>query len=67
MLKKYGAGLLPVVRALAPVQSTLSADHWIAVRAGPVFALTDKLATNQIILIKGNRIAKIGLSARSLS
>jgi imidazolonepropionase-like amidohydrolase len=60
MLKKYGAGFLLLVCALAPAQSTLPPDHWIAVRAGRMFDGTDKLAANQIILIKGNRIAKVG-------
>jgi len=35
-------------------------DHWIAVRAGHLFDGTEKLAANQVILIKGNRIAKVG-------
>jgi imidazolonepropionase-like amidohydrolase len=64
MLKKYGAGFLLLVWALAPspgsAQSTSPTDHWIAVRAGRLFDGTDKLAANQVILIKGNRIAKVG-------
>jgi len=64
MLKKYGAGFLLLVCALAPspgsAQSTSPTDHWIAVRAGRLFDGTDKLAANQVILIKGNRIAKVG-------
>src|SRR6202047_4614756 len=60
MLNKYGAGFLLLVCALAPAQSTTPADHWIAVRAGRLFDGTEKLAVNQVILIKGNRIAKVG-------
>jgi imidazolonepropionase-like amidohydrolase len=64
MLIKYGAGFLLLVCALAPfsasAQSTSPTDHWIAVRAGRLFDGTDKLAANQVILIKGNRIAKVG-------
>src|SRR4029077_5386720 len=64
MLKKYGAGFLLLVCALAPspgsAQSISPTDHWIAVRAGRLFDGTDKLAANQVILIKGNRIAKVG-------
>lgn len=64
MLEKYGAGFLLLVCALAPVsasaQSPSPTDHWIAVRAGRLFDGTEKLAANQVILIKGNRIAKVG-------
>ena len=64
MLKRYGAGFLLWVCAFAPVsasaQSPLPTDHWIAVRAGRLFDGTEKLAANQVILIKGNRIAKVG-------
>jgi imidazolonepropionase-like amidohydrolase len=60
MLKKYGAGFLLLVCALAPAQSIPPADHWTAVRAGRLFDGTDKLAANQVILVNGNRIAKVG-------
>ncbi len=60
MLKKYGAGFLLLVCALALAQSPPPTDHWIAVRAGRLFDGTEKLATNQVILIKGNRIARVG-------
>src|SRR5258708_7990007 len=60
MLKKYGAGFLLLVCALAPAQSTPPTDHWIAVRAGRLFDGTEKLATNQVILIKRNRITRVG-------
>src|SRR6202022_946092 len=64
MLKRYGAGFLLLVCALAPAsasaQSPLPTDHWIAVRAGRLFDGTEKLAANQVILINGNRIAKVG-------
>src|SRR6202163_4790730 len=64
MLKRYGAGFLLVVCALAPfsasAKSTPPTDHWIAVRAGRLFDGSEKLATNQVILIKGDRIAQVG-------
>jgi len=64
MLKKYGAGFLLLVCAFAPLsasaQSPLPTNHWIAVRAGRLFDGTEKLAPNQVILINGNRIAKVG-------
>jgi imidazolonepropionase-like amidohydrolase len=65
MLKKYAAAFLLLVCAFASAQSASPTDHgitdhWIAVRAGRLFDGTEKLATNQTILIKGNRIAKVG-------
>src|SRR5258707_13164303 len=69
MLKKYCAGFRVLLCAFAairaPAQSTspgdrVITDHWIAVRAGRLFDGTEKLAVNQVILIKGNRIAKVG-------
>jgi imidazolonepropionase-like amidohydrolase len=60
MLRKYSAGLLLLVCTLAPAQSTAAADHWIAIRAGRLFDGTAKLAANQVILIKGDRIVKVG-------
>jgi imidazolonepropionase-like amidohydrolase len=60
MLKKYSAGFLLLVGTFALAQSTPPADHWIAVRAGYVFDGTERLAANQVILIKGDRIVKVG-------
>src|SRR6202166_2955719 len=60
MLRKYSAGLLLLVCTLAPAQSAPAADHWIAIRAGHLFDGTAKLAANQVILIKGDRIVKVG-------
>jgi imidazolonepropionase-like amidohydrolase len=60
MLKKYNAGFLLLVCALALAQSPPSPDHWIAVRAGRLFGGTEKLAVNQVILIKADRIVKVG-------
>jgi len=64
MLKKYCAGLLLLVCTLAPAQSTAPADHWIAVRAGRLFEGTENLVANQVILIKGDRIVKVGPAER---
>lgn len=60
MLKKYSTGFLLLVCALALAQSPLSPDHWIAVRAGRLFDGTEKLAVNQVILIKADRIVEVG-------
>ena len=59
MLKKYSAGFLLLVCTFALGQST-TPDHWIAVRAGRLFDGSEKLAVNQVILIKGDRIVKVG-------
>jgi imidazolonepropionase-like amidohydrolase len=60
MLKKYSAGFLLLVCTLSSAQSSAPADHWIAVRAGRLFDGTERLAANQVILIKGDRIVKVG-------
>src|SRR5246127_3063372 len=60
MLKKYGAGFLLLVCTLALGQSTPAPDHWIAIHAGHLFDGSDKLAAGQVILIKGDRIVKVG-------
>ena len=60
MLKKQSAGFLLLVCTLALSQSTPSADRWIAVRAGHLFDGSDRLAANQVILIKTDRIVKVG-------
>jgi imidazolonepropionase-like amidohydrolase len=64
MLKKYIAGFLLLLCAFAFAQSTPPADHWIAVRAGKVFDGTEKLVVNQVILIHGDRIVKVGPAER---
>src|SRR5579864_2469463 len=53
-----------LVCTLAGAQTAALPDHWIAVRAGRVFTGTDKLATNQIILIKADRITEVGPSEK---
>jgi imidazolonepropionase-like amidohydrolase len=45
---------------LALAQSIPAPDHWIAVHAGHLFDGSDKLAADQVILIKGDRIVKVG-------
>ncbi len=65
MRNKYRVGLLlffGTLAAAAFAQSSAPAEHWIAVRAGRLFDGTDKLAANQVILIKGERIVKVGPS-----
>jgi imidazolonepropionase-like amidohydrolase len=58
--KKYGTVFLLLVCALASAQSSAPADHWIAVRAGRLFDGTEKLVANQVVLIQGDRIVKVG-------
>jgi imidazolonepropionase-like amidohydrolase len=60
MLRKYSAGVLLLVCTLASAQSSAPVDRWIAVRAGRLFDGTENLAPNQVILIKGDRIVKVG-------
>lgn len=65
MLSKYRVGLplfFCILVCAASAQSSAPAEHWIAVRAGRLFDGTEKLAANQVILIKGERIAKVGPS-----
>jgi len=51
---------LLLICTLAGAQTTTSPDHWIAVRAGRLFTGTDKFATSQIVLIKGDLITEVG-------
>jgi imidazolonepropionase-like amidohydrolase len=60
MRKKLSVGLLLLVCALVSAKSSAPADHWIAVRAGRLFNGTEKLAVNQVILIKGDHIVGVG-------
>ena len=53
------------VCTLASGQSPASPDRWIAVRAGRLFDGINKLATNQVVLIHGDRISEVG-SAESI-
>jgi imidazolonepropionase-like amidohydrolase len=41
-------------------QTAASADHLLVVRAGRLFTGADKLSTNQVILISGDRITEVG-------
>jgi imidazolonepropionase-like amidohydrolase len=64
MLKKFGAGFLLLAWTLASAQATAPVDHWIVIRAGRLFDGTEKLAANQVIVIKGDRIVKVGPAER---
>jgi imidazolonepropionase-like amidohydrolase len=64
MLKSSAVGFLLLVCTLATAQAAAPADHWIAVRAGRLFDGTEKLAANQVILIRGDRIVKVGPAER---
>jgi imidazolonepropionase-like amidohydrolase len=63
MRNKCRVGLLLffcTLASAAPAQSSAPSDHWIAVRAGRLFDGTEKLAPNQVILIKAERVVKVG-------
>ena len=52
--------LLLFASIFAVAQAPTSPDHWVVVRAGRVFEGTNKLATNQVIVIHGERITEVG-------
>ena len=54
------AVLLVLAFTFAVAQDPPSPDHWVAVRAGRLFDGTNQLATNQVILIHGERITEVG-------
>ena len=62
MMERVFAFLL-LICSLAGAPTTAAQD-WIAVRAGRLFTGADKLATNQVVLIKGDRIAEVGPTER---
>ena len=59
MINKILAFLL-LTCAIVSAQTPASPEHWVVVRAGRLFTGTDKLASNQIVLIKGERINEVG-------
>src|SRR5215469_1005461 len=59
MINKILAFLL-LTCVIVSAQMPASPEHWVAVRAGRLFTGTDKLASNQIVLIKGERITEVG-------
>jgi imidazolonepropionase-like amidohydrolase len=59
MVNKILAFLL-LTCAIVSAQSGASPEHWVVVRAGRLFTGTDKLASKQIVLIKGERITEVG-------
>src|SRR5215472_14638792 len=63
MLKRFALFLFASC-TLAGAQTSTTSDHWIAVRAGRLFTGTEKLATNQVVLIRGDRIAEVGPAER---
>lgn len=62
MLKK--AFIFIVLLGALSIAQTKAQDHWIAVRAGRLFSGTDKLLTNQVILIRNDRITEVGPAVR---
>ncbi len=64
MRKRYLVTFLLVACTLVRAQ-TPAPDHWIAVRTGWLFdGKSDKLVSNQTILIKGDRIVEVASSER---
>ena len=64
MFKRYLACFLLLVCALGRAQAP-PADHWIVVHAGRLFdEKSNKLVSNQTILIKGDRIVEVGSGER---
>src|ERR1700726_4242364 len=64
MLKRNFAALLLFACSLANAQ-TPPPDHWVAIRAGRLFdKQSAKLVTNQVVLIHGDRITKVGPAER---
>ena len=63
MINRY---LVAVLLACTLAHSqTPAPDHWIAVRAGRLFdAKSEKLVTNQVVTIKGDRIVEVGPAER---
>jgi imidazolonepropionase-like amidohydrolase len=59
MVKRVLISLL-LVCALTGAQTPAASDHWMAIRAGRLFTGTERLQTNQIVLIKGDRIVEVG-------
>jgi imidazolonepropionase-like amidohydrolase len=60
MIKRCFVTLLFFACTLAYSQAP-APDHWIAVRAGRLFdGRSDKLSTNQVVVIKGDRIVEVG-------
>jgi imidazolonepropionase-like amidohydrolase len=59
MINKILAFLL-LTCTIVSAQTPASPEHWVVVRAGRLFTGTDKLASNQIVLIKGERITEVG-------
>ena len=66
MLKRCFAALLLLLLASAVASAqTPTPDHWTAIRAGRLFdTKSEKLVSNQVVLIRGDRIAEVGPADR---
>jgi imidazolonepropionase-like amidohydrolase len=62
MMKRFITAIVVLTCSLIQAQTqTPTAEHWVAVRAGRLFdAKSEKLTGNQVVLIKGDRIVKVG-------
>ena len=63
MIERIFASLL-LVSTIVGAQTNASPEHWMALRAGRLFVGTDKLATDQVVLIKGERITEVGPASK---
>lgn len=60
-IKGFVLFVLLCLSSLLFAQSPVSPEHWTAVRAGHLFdGKSDSLVSNQVILIKGDKIAQVG-------
>ena len=63
MINRYIVAIL--LACTLAYSQTPAPDHWIAVRAGRLFdPKSEKLVTNQIVMIKGDRIVEVGPADR---
>jgi len=63
MINRYLVAIL--LACTLAYSQTPAPDHWIAVRAGRLFdPKSEKLVTNQILMIKGDRIVEVGPADR---
>src|SRR5260370_24523245 len=63
-IKRCFASLALLACGRASAQ-TPSPEHWIAIRAGRLFDVkSEKLVTNQVVLIHGDRITEVGPAER---
>ena len=63
MIEKLFSFLL-LFCTIAGGQTSPSSERWVAIRAGRLFTGTEKLSTDQVVLIEGDRIKEVGSAVR---